>query len=281
MSVPFAKVQAIGNDFVLFQAADVVDFDLATLAIEACERRYGIGADGMLVLDVLTPNFAQLRMFNADGTEDFCGNGLRCAVNYAVNHMDSNRSFVVEQMERQVRCTYEPGNIQVELPAASFAPRDVPTVLDEEVWDVNQTVDDREFALSALSTGSTHTIIFVNELPDDATFLRYSPIIENHEWFPERTSVMWTQVMAGDHLRIRIWERGVGETLGCGTGSTAAAVAYLRREGRGGAVRVENPGGAVTVSAESWDSPLTLAGDAQTVYQGELRLRQPLTSFVS
>lgn len=281
MSVPFAKVQAIGNDFVLFQAQDVIDYDLGTLAIESCERRFGIGADGMLVLDMLTPAYGELRMFNADGTEDFCGNGLRCAVNYAVHQMDSNRELVIEQMGRKVPCRYEDGIVHIALPAASFAPTDVPTILTEEVWNVNQTVEDREFTLSALSTGSTHTIIFQAELPADADFFQYSPILEHHSWFPERTSVMWTQVDGPNEISIRIWERGVGETLGCGTGSTAAAVAFMRREGIGGPIRVNNPGGAVTVDAERWDGPLTLSGAAQISYAGELSLRQLTTSFVS
>lgn len=281
MTVPFAKVQAIGNDFVLFQAQDVIDYDLATLAIESCERRFGIGADGMLVLDMLTPAYGELRMFNADGTEDFCGNGLRCAVNYAVHQMDSERNLTIEQLGQKVSCRYEDGIVHISLPPASFAPSAVPTVLKDEVWLVNQTVEDREFALSALSTGSTHVVIFEAELPGDDEFLQYSPILEHHDWFPERTSVMWTRADGPKEISIRIWERGVGETLGCGTGSTAAAVAYMRRAGIGGPIRVNNPGGNVTVDADQWDAPLTLSGSAEISYSGELQLRQLTTSFVS
>jgi diaminopimelate epimerase len=123
---------------------------------------------------------------------------------------------------------------------------------------------------SVLSTGSTHTVIPTAAIPDDETFASVSAKIEVDPKFPERTSVIWVQRVALKHIKIRIWERGVGETQGCGTGSSAAAVDLLRRTGDGGTVQVDNPGGTVWVSAEAWNRELTIRGMATTVFAGHI-----------
>ena len=124
---------------------------------------------------------------------------------------------------------------------------------------------------SVLSTGTTHTVIPIDALPDDITFFAESPVLEHDPIFPERTSVIWTQAVGPDHLRLRIWERGVGETQGCGTGSTAAAVDHLRFLGKGGKVRVDNPGGTVYVTWDPEDNETEIEGTAERVYEGEYR----------
>lgn len=126
---------------------------------------------------------------------------------------------------------------------------------------------------SALSTGSTHVVILTDHLPDEESFLSVSPKIEVDPLFPIRTSVIWAEETAEDSLRLLIWERGVGETFGCGTGATAAAADYMRRKGRGGTVSVTSKGGTLRVSASSWDSILTLEGQAEIVYRGRFPLQ--------
>jgi diaminopimelate epimerase len=121
---------------------------------------------------------------------------------------------------------------------------------------------------SALTTGSTHVVIGTDALPDDGSFFSVSPKIENDPLYPERTSVIWRRELEPNVLEIRIWERGVGETLGCGTGSSAAAADYLRSKGRGGVVEVRNPGGNLRVSMERWDAPITVSGVAEQVFHG-------------
>jgi diaminopimelate epimerase len=121
---------------------------------------------------------------------------------------------------------------------------------------------------SALTTGSTHVIIKTAALPDDDSFRSISATIEHAPSFPERTSVIWVKVDQPGFLSVRIWERGAGETMGCGTGSAAAAADYMRRSGRAGKVIVKNPGGILTVSAERWDSALTIEGTASQVFEG-------------
>ena len=145
-----------------------------------------------------------------------------------------------------------------------------PSSFDGELFDAPLEVAGETLIVSALSTGSTHTILFTDTLPDDATFFRLGPALEHHPIFPERTSAIWAMPVGEDELRIRIWERGAGETQGCGTGSSAAAVAWLRRQGRGGTVAVHNPGGTLHISLDRWDAPVTARGLATVLYSGSL-----------
>ena len=242
-----------------------VDGLLMRLAVAMADRRYGVGGDGLLAAKPITEGRVLLRMFNPDGTEDFCGNGLRCAAVHAHAQDWVGNEFVIEHLGREVPVRIGNGEVATELGGASYEPSDIP-LRGSELF--RGTLPNGRLG-SVLSTGTAHTVVWVDELPDDATFLKESPPLETHEIFPERTSIMWTQPVAPDHLRLRIWERGVGETQGCGTGSTAAAVDYLRGEGRSGRVRVDNPGGTVYVTWDPVKNATTIEGTAELVYSGE------------
>lgn len=272
-SIPFVKAQSIGNDFVLIALdAFASDSDLVAFTIRACERRFGIGSDGLLALgkgpgaDRLT-----LRMFNPDGSEDFCGNGLRCAARYALDNRWIGDRFTIHHLGREVTVCASGEMIATELGLAVYDPSQVPLAEGlPEQFEAPLDVAGETLIVSALTTGSTHTVIFVDQLPDDARFSALSPLIENHEAFPHKTSVIWTQRVAERKLKLRIWERAVGETLGCGSGSSAAAAAYFRKTGLSGSVEVVNPGGAVTVSMADWRAPITISGRAQVVFGGQI-----------
>lgn len=276
--VPFVKVESVGNDFVLIEAADLEAAHIApdaypSLTLRVAPRRFGIGSDGLLVLDVRTSPL-ELLMFNPDGTPDFCGNGLRCASRFAVTHRGMHSPFVIRHLGRDVPVEVcgEDGTICTRLGAASFAPAEVPLSAEGELFDAPLEVDGETLIVSALSTGSTHTIVFCDTLPDDDAFFRLGPALEHHPLFPERTSAIWAMPQGDDELRIRIWERGAGETQGCGTGSSAAAVAWLRRQGRGGTVAVHNPGGTLHITLDRWDAPLTVRGMATVLFNGTLHV---------
>lgn len=266
MSTKFTKVQSSGNDFVAVRAGEF-DGEPGAFALRVCERRFGIGADGLLVLDPTAEPFG-LRMFNADGTEDFCGNGLACAAMLAVRWGVRAGRFPIRHGGRDVWTSAQGDEVGVELPAASFRPEDVPLARTEELLDEVVHVGGAELRLSAVSTGSTHAVTFVDGLPGEDDFQRLSPLVETHALFPERASLMWVRETAPGEFDMRIWERGVGETLGCGTGSMAAAVVAFRRRGSGGSVRVRTKGGQVVVTAESWASPLHFRARPKLVYEG-------------
>lgn len=272
MSVPFAKVQSVGNHFVLVELRLFEDdAELARFAVDTGRQRFGVGSDGLLGV-AMEDGCLRVRMFNTDGTEDYCGNGIRCAVHWARSKGWIGDSVLVRHLGREVPASVDPatGAIRARMGRALFDPGAVP--LREglgELFLAPLEVDGESLTVSSLSTGTAHTVIFVDELPDDGRFYRLSPGIETHPAFPERTSVMWAKQLGERELRLRIWERGVGETWGCGSGTVAAAAALMRKTGVSGTVRVENPGGLLVVDGDRWDGDLWLEGKAQTVFDGE------------
>lgn len=269
-AIPFAKVQSIGNDFVLLDLDQIGDrHDLPELAKAMCARRFGIGSDGLLTISARGAELA-MRMFNPDGTEDFCGNGMRCGAWYAHSRGLIAKEFTILHGGRRVH-TYVASDASVctTLGPASFAPAEIPVRSDDPLIDFPIEVAGEVVRITAVTTGSTHAVVMVDALPDDERFVRVSSALEHHPLFPERTSVIWTRVAAPDELQLRIWERGVGETLGCGTGSSAAVAVQVERTGRVGRYRVHNPGGMLSVRLEERGGDLNVKSDAEVVYEGD------------
>lgn len=280
--LPFWKVESIGNDFVLVHLADIEmrrqlaggEIDeftaLSQLAQIVCERRFSVGSDGLLAVGQHESGL-RLRMFNPDGTEDFCGNGLRCAAWHAKQAGWLESKTEILHRGRTVQATVDDdGMVVTDIGRATFEPAQIPVLAAEPLFRQTLTVAGHTLDVSCLSTGSTHTVVSVDELPDESTFLAVSRELEVHPMFPERTSVIWLDGFDTHRMRIRIWERGAGETLGCGTGSSAAAVVHARSHDLSGTFWVENRGGVVSVQMESWQDNLTLASLATEVYSGVL-----------
>ncbi|MDX2064485.1 MAG: diaminopimelate epimerase [Fimbriimonadaceae bacterium] len=283
MKVPFWKVESIGNDFPLFRAEDLGGHlgapCWADRVQKLTDRHFGIGGDGVLTLEVLAPDRFRLRMFNPDGTEDFCGNGIRTAAWLAYRQGWAGPVQTIHHGDREIPVAIEGDHVATTLGQATYDPAMVPTSATYEMFGATVwagMIDDTPLSFfgSALSTGSTHVVIPTASLPHDPDFAEVSQRIEHDHKFPQRTSVIWAETVGRDELRIRIWERGVGETQGCGTGSSAAAADYLRRQSRGGSVVVHNPGGDVEVRAEAWNAPLTIRGTARLVYAGSVAIER-------
>jgi diaminopimelate epimerase len=270
--LPFDKYVSIGNDFVFLEEENVdrADVhDLSELAKKLCSRHFGIGSDGLLIWR-FADDAAYLRMFNPDGTEDFCGNGLRCAA------LHTERKGLVKKSLRIIHRGQESniefgmaGWIDVQLPKPSFAPEDVPLKPGTtELFDSPISIGGVPLRLCACIVGSTHAVIFCEGAPVEETFQKVSPLLENHELFPERTSVIWSWQEKFNAVRIRIWERGAGETLGCGTGSAATAACYFRKNSNLVAMQVINPGGECAV-AKGPDGTLIASTRARHVFSGQ------------
>lgn len=278
LSLSFTKMQAVGNDFVVVEAAQWPgETDWPARAVSLCDRKFGIGADGLIVVGPSEIADARMRFFNPDGTEDMCGNGLRCVIRFAAARgLLSLYAGSVETLAgiRHYEARGDAQSITVNMGSPEFAPDKLPMRFGgERALDVSLDMDGTTLPVSALNTGSTHTVVFADTLPDDATFFALSPRIENHPLFPERTSVIWTTITEANRLSLRIWERGVGETLGCGTGACAAAVAAIAT-GRllplpDGRVPVRSQGGELIVHWQGRESDaMTLTGPAEIVYTG-------------
>ncbi len=278
------KLQGAGNDFVvldLFLHPVRPDFDFPAAAIALCDRHFGVGADGLLTLEPATnANPVRMRMWNPDGSEDMCGNGLRCIAALAWRQkIVENRRFEVQTLAgtRQVEIL-EGHQIRAAMGEPVFEPSQVPIALPNsktDALDIEISALGRTFRASSLSTGSTHTVLFLEAPLSDADFQKFGPLLENHPLFPTRTSVMFA-VADGDgdgvgargekRFEIRIWERGAGETLACGTGACAVAVAAQKTGRARGVIEVESRGGVLQVEWNEGE-PIYLTGPARHVFQ--------------
>jgi diaminopimelate epimerase len=284
-NIPFWKLQSVGNDFplvhlshicsVVGDAEPAVTEHLGKLAIAMADRQFGVGGDGLLAVG-LNEGRVHLRMFNPDGTEDFCGNGIRCAAWHAHRVGWVGESFSVVHGGRDVPTHVQDRFVSSILGQATYDPQLVPhrqlgEIFNATVWSGMDAGVPLSLFGSVLSTGSTHTILPTDHLPDPETFTSVSQKIETDPLFPDRTSVIWVEEIAPFKLRILIWERGVGETFGCGTGASAAAADYLRRKDTGGEVMLASKGGALQVKMANWQSPIEITGVAESVFSGEFR----------
>jgi len=281
-------MQGVGNDFVVVDGRANHGLDWAGLAPEVCDRRFGIGADGLLVIDRSRIADAMMRMYNPDGTPDVCGNGLRCIARYLVERSgfgaqgsgefqrpapDVQHSLAIATLAgvRNAVVRYsESGEclVTVEMGQPRFAPSDIPMLVPgPRVLDYPLRVEGETIPVTVLSTGTAHAVLFVPELPDEERFRSLSPPVENHPLFPERASLMWTRVESPSRLRIRIWERGAGETWGCGTGACAAAVAARLHGYTEETVTVASRGGELVIRWREGE-PIQMTGPAVYVYEG-------------
>lgn len=279
---PFHKLQGAGNDFVvldLLRHPQPPSFDLAHVAELLCDRHFGVGGDGLLTLEAATTGDAlRMRMWNPDGSEDMCGNGLRCVAALAWRHQHvTTPVFSVQTLagSRQIE-VLNPGLISAAMGQPIFAPSEVPVVTAsgrENAIEFEIAVGERKFVATTLSTGSTHTVIFLKAPLTEADFQKLGPLLEHYPLFPTRTSIMWAVPDGPNRFAIRIWERGVGETLACGTGASAVAVA-ARVTGRAdGPTQIQSRGGVLSVD---WapGQEIFLTGPAEYVFEGVWRPAQ-------
>jgi diaminopimelate epimerase len=275
----FAKMQGVGNDFVVLSGRDTEGLNLPTLAVTLCARHSSIGADGLLVIGAPPDENSafSFRMFNPDGSEDMCGNGLRCAALWAHRYgMVEAGDFSVSTRDGLRDCNLVSADntlaiVRVNMGEARFDMKDLPLLGDADTF-INQPVQvlDKTYYTTTINTGSTHSIVFTEGPVDNREFLKYGPAFENLPIYPERTSVLWTRQIGINHFAVRIWERGAGETLGCGTGACAAAIAAVVNEKaeRSVDIVISSKGGDLTIN---WSDTIWMTGPAELVYEGEIR----------
>jgi diaminopimelate epimerase len=230
----FYKMHGLGNDFIIINGIDSPVDNPAELARRLCHRRTGIGSDGLIVFSPTESADFRMDFYNPDGSEAICGNGLRCLgkIVCELGLTDRRRIAVdttagVRQLELQV-VEGRVESVAVDMEQPSFRRRDIPmTGPDDEVVDETLTVGDESFRVTCLSLGNPHCVIFAADL-ENLELERLGPTIENHPAFPDRTNVEFVEIVDRNNVRLRIWERGTGETMASGTGSTAAAVASLK-----------------------------------------------------
>ena len=272
----FVKLQATGNDFILIDAQGL-ERDWSAVAREMCQRHFGVGADGLLLVLHSEAADLRLRMFNPDGSEaEACGNGLRCFARYAVESgLAGSADFMVETMAgtRAVQTQAEKG-IQVAMGIPTFDPAAIPVVVERQdgldltpVVDHSITIGESELRINCVSMGNPHAVSFLSEPITDFPLAEVGPRVEHHPMFPNRVNFEVANIVSQDKIRARVWERGVGETLSCGSGACAIAVVSRLKELSNNPVEITLPGGTLTVD---WNGvgEVLLSGPAEVVFYG-------------
>lgn len=281
MLLNFTKMHGAGNDFV------VVDSYSAPVSLTSAQikkianRHFGVGCDQLLIVEkTSTPNVDfRYRIFNADGGEvEQCGNGARCFVRF-VHHkgLTQKREIAVETASGLITLTLGDHNqVTVNMGAPRFEPRDIPFVAETQQKTYVLQADDHKLSVAALSMGNPHAVTIVDNV-ETANVAELGPAIESHASFPQRVNAGFMQIINPHEIKLRVYERGAGETLSCGTGACAAAVSGIQLgllqnpvlvHARGGDLRIEWAGIDLNGKAQ----PVMMTGDAEIVFEGSIHI---------
>jgi diaminopimelate epimerase len=271
----FWKMHGLGNDYLVIDNRDgkISDVEAAILAVKLCRRRFSVGADGILFASNSTVADVKMRIFNADGSEaEMCGNGIRCFAKYCYeNGIALKNEVVVETRAGNKRAWLTVENdlvisVMVDMGVPVLERSKIPMLGEGTCVDEDLQVNGDSFKATCLSIGNPHCVIFVDAI-DDFPVQRVGPKIENHQFFPKRTNVEFAQILSKNDVKVRVWERGCGETWACGTGASATVVAGNLLKRLGGKVRVHLQGGDLEVE---YAKRLYLNGTAEKVFEGTL-----------
>lgn len=273
MAISFLKMHGCGNDFVVTHVTNGALERLVPRVSRICDRRTGVGADGVIVVGESRDADLRMRIWNADGSEaEMCGNGIRCAFVYAgLKGLAKSGKLVFETGAGRIVTEESGARVRVNMGAPVLAARKIPVDDDRErVVGAHIEAGGKRFEFTAVSMGNPHAVIHVDTITDELV-LGYGPKIETHPYFPRKVNVEFATVLAPDRVRMRVWERGVGETMACGTGACAVAVAGVLGGKHGNAVTVELPGGELSIEWRGTAAdPVYMTGPALVAFEGQL-----------
>ncbi|MGV8990520.1 MAG: diaminopimelate epimerase [Thiobacillus sp.] len=272
----FTKMQGLGNDFVMLDGITQPIALTSAQYRQIADRHFGVGCDQILLVEKSTRADVDFRyrIFNADGGEvEQCGNGARCFVRFVHSRGLTNKTSIRVETASGI---IEPhlldnGLIRVDMGAPRFAPADIPFVAETEAMTYPLKVGQHVINITALSMGNPHAVLRVNDL-DSAPVDILGPAIESHTRFPQRVNAGFMQVLTPHDIRLRVYERGAGETLACGTGACAAAVAGIHQDWLKSPVSVHTRGGDLMIEWAGKNQPVYMTGPAETVFEGELEI---------
>ena len=283
MAIEFTKYQGLGNDFILIdnrhQSEPLVSPEQA---MQMCDRNFGIGADGVIFALPGTSNADYtMRIFNSDSSEpQMCGNGIRCLAKFLADL--EHRDGKINQIPSSVRYKIDTlagvmtpeiladGQVKVDMGKPRLLAKEIPTTLakaDEKVVNVPLSVAEQSWPVTCVSMGNPHCITFVEDVAA-IPLAEIGPQFEHHPAFPERTNTEFIQAIKSDYLKMRVWERGAGATLACGTGACAVVVAGVLTGNCDRQATVELPGGCLTIEWSADDDRLYMSGPAERVFAG-------------
>ncbi len=289
MSIPFLKVQGAGNDFLLIDAlgenAHRSELDWPSLASRVCDRHFGVGADGILIAEETDVADARMVIVNADGSDgEMCGNGFRCFTKYLVERagmtptdgalaIETGAGVLHADLSAMTSSTVD--RVRVAMGPAWLQADEIPVVHEGTAPILHHEVQvaGRSFDLTCVSMGNPHAVWFTDEEVDDFPLTEIGPLVETHPDFPKKTNFEIVNVLAPDHLKMRVWERGVGITMACGSGACAVLVAAQLRGLSDSFATVSLPGGDLEVAWDGLDdssASVFMTGPASFSFEGTL-----------
>lgn len=276
----FTKMQGAGNDYVYINCLEEQVPNPAEVSKFVSDRHFGIGADGLILIKHSERADFEMAMYNADGSQgEMCGNAIRCVAKYVYDRgMTDKKQISIDTLAgiKYLELSLENGEVsrvKVDMGAPCLAAAEVPVIADtEQVISAPIEVAGKTYEMTAVSMGNPHCVVFLEEDVRELDLEAIGPAFENHPRFPKRIKTEFVNVIDKSTLRMRVWERGSGETLACGTGSCATAVAAILNGKTGAEVTVQLMGGELEIAWAGGDAPVYMTGPAVTVFDGQIEL---------
>jgi diaminopimelate epimerase len=282
MKLKFVKMHGCGNDYIYVDCTRNDLKDENNLAVRLSDRHFGIGADGLILIRKSDKADFKMSMYNADGSEGkMCGNGIRCVGKFVYDHgLIAKNKVSIETLSgiKTLNLTVSNGKVEsarVDMGKPVLTPEKIPVLAPEGatqvIGEVLQMDEETSGEVTCISMGNPHCVIFVENV-EDLNLEYLGPKFENHEVFPERVNTEFVQVLSETEIKVRVWERGSGETLACGTGACAAVVATVLNGLTGRGVLVHLPGGDLNIEYDQANDRVFMTGPAETVFSGEIEI---------
>lgn len=276
----FTKMHGIGNDYVYVNCFNETIKDPSAVSKYVSDRHFGVGSDGLILIKPSKVADFQMDMYNADGSQgEMCGNGIRCVAKYVYDYgLTDKTNISVETLAgiKHLELTIENGKValvKVNMGSPELVPEKIPVVAEgERAIDVPLEVKGKTYQMNGVSMGNPHCVIFMEEDVRELDLESMGPDFENHKRFPKRINTEFVNVLDENTLRMRVWERGSGETLACGTGACATAVAAILNGLVQKEVTVKLLGGDLKIQWNGGDAPVYMTGPATTVFDGIITL---------
>lgn len=281
----FTKMHGCGNDYVYVNGFEEhIDAEQKPeLVSKLSDRHFGIGGDGVIFINPGKTAEFEMEMYNADGTRaQMCGNGIRCVAKYVYDyHLTDKTSITIESfgkvkyLELTLGDDGKVSTVRVNMGAPILKASEVPVISgNEQVIDEEITVNGENYKMTCVSMGNPHAVVFVDDMADlkDFAIEQIGPYFENHERFPERTNTEFVRIIDRNNVQMRVWERGTGETLACGTGCCATTVACVLNGLTDTKVNVHVLGGVILCEWDREENLVYMTGPATTVYEGNVEI---------
>lgn len=280
--IKFTKMHGLGNDYVYIDAINQKIENRSDLAKYVSDRHFGVGSDGLILICESKIADFKMQMFNSDGSEaEMCGNGIRCVGKFVYDKGLTNKDELKIETLAGIKIlklfikNNKVEKVKVDMGEPILEPENIPVISKEApVKDLTINADDKNLKFTCVSMGNPHAITFIKEDVNEFDVHKYGKIVENSKEFPKKTNVEFINIIDKNNIKMRVWERGTGETLACGTGACASTVASILNGYTDRKVNVELLGGTLEIEWNEKDSHIYMTGSATTVFDATLEIEE-------